>query len=60
MFGACRESVQVHETSWQPTAVTVPLQMELDACFVPSSETGKIRVDVANVVVIGTCTMEGY
>eukprot|EP00892_Ulva_mutabilis_P002808 jgi/Ulvmu1/12528/UM090_0015.1 len=50
-FG-CAEALSVHETEWQPSSITVPLQMELDACFVPSSASGHLRVDVANVVVI--------
>lgn len=49
----CFEGLRVHETAWVPDSVKVPLQLELDACFVPADAGGSLRVDVSNIVVIG-------
>jgi hypothetical protein len=47
------EPIRTRETDWEPCDISVPLQLALDACFVPSATGDGLRVDEAHVVVIG-------
>lgn len=54
-MGVELEKVRTTTSSWSPTEVTVPLQVALDACFVPTARG--LRVDEANLVVVGVCPL---
>lgn len=51
-MGVVFEAVRASDSEWDSSGVTVPLQVALDACFVPTAQG--LRVDEAHLVVIGT------
>jgi hypothetical protein len=50
-MGVELEKVPSLASSWKTDGVKVPLQVALDACFVPTAQG--LRVDEAHLVVIG-------
>jgi len=47
------ELLSTHPTDWLPSSLKVPLNLSLDACFVPSAASGGgLRLDQAHVVVL--------